>query len=60
MRRDREKQARRTADVNGVETNRSHPNQNLVLPYFRGGGFLENDILFLVAKVRFEMVRFPS
>lgn len=42
----------RTADVDGVETDGSDPNENFVFPYFRDRGFLENDVFFL--KVLFE------
>jgi hypothetical protein len=47
-----------TADVDGIETNGSNLNQNLVLAYLGGRRFFENDVFPLT--IWFEVVGFSS
>ena len=47
-----------TTNVDGIETDGSGPDQNLVLAWFWGGGFLENDVFSL--EIRLEAISVPS
>ena len=47
-----------TANVDGIEADGSGPDQNLVLSWFWGGRFLENDVFSL--EVRLGVIRIPS
>lgn len=41
---ERGERVRLTGNIDGIETNGSNPDQNLVLAHFGGRRFLENDV----------------
>ena len=55
---DRMERIRPTGNVDGIETDGSSLDQNLVLAWFWGGGFLENDVFSL--GIRLAVIIVPS
>ena len=55
---DRMERVRPTANVDGIETDGSCPDQNLVLAWFWDGRFLENDSFSL--EIRLEAIGIPG
>ena len=52
------KRVRPTRNVDGIDTDGSGPDQNLVLARFWDGHFLENDMFSL--KIRLEVISIPD